>query len=76
MLAMHIAATNPVALDLGGVSRDVLEREKAILAEKNAGKPDNVLQRIFESGLKSFAKETRCSSRPMCMTVPNRWRRC
>jgi elongation factor Ts len=56
-LAMHIAATNPVALDLGGVSRDVLEREKAILAEKNAGKPDNVLQRIFESGLKSFAKE-------------------
>ena len=56
-LAMHIAATNPVALDLGGVARDVLEREKAILAEKNAGKPDNVLQRIFESGLKSFAKE-------------------
>jgi elongation factor Ts len=56
-LAMHIAATNPVALDLGGVAADVLEREKAILAEKNAGKPANVLQRIFESGLKSFAKE-------------------
>jgi elongation factor Ts len=56
-LAMHIAASNPVALDLGGVAPDVLEREKAILAEKNAGKPANVLQRIFESGLKSFAKE-------------------
>jgi elongation factor Ts len=56
-LAMHIAATNPVALDLGGVAPEVLEREKAILAEKNAGKPANVLQRIFESGLKSFAKE-------------------
>jgi elongation factor Ts len=56
-LAMHIAATNPVALDLSGVSPDVLEREKAILAEKNAGKPQNVLQRIFESGLKSFAKD-------------------
>jgi elongation factor Ts len=56
-LAMHIAATNPVALDLTGVSPEVLEREKAILAEKNAGKPDNVLQRIFESGLKSFAKD-------------------
>jgi elongation factor Ts len=56
-LAMHIAATNPVALDLSGVSPEVLEREKAILAEKNAGKPANVLQRIFESGLKSFAKD-------------------
>jgi elongation factor Ts len=56
-LAMHIAATNPVALDLSGVSPEVLEREKGILAEKNAGKPENVLQRIFESGLKSFAKD-------------------
>jgi elongation factor Ts len=56
-LAMHIAATNPVALDLSGVSPEILEREKAILAEKNAGKPANVLQRIFESGLKSFAKD-------------------
>jgi len=56
-LAMHVAATNPVALDLSGVSPEVLEREKAILAEKNAGKPANVLQRIFESGLKSFAKD-------------------
>jgi elongation factor Ts len=56
-LAMHIAATNPVALDLGGVAPEVLEREKGILAEKNAGKPENVLQRIFESGLKSFAKD-------------------
>jgi elongation factor Ts len=56
-LAMHIAASNPVALDLGAVAPEVLEREKAILAEKNAGKPANVLQRIFESGLKSFAKE-------------------
>jgi elongation factor Ts len=56
-LAMHVAATNPVALDLSGVSPEVLEREKGILAEKNAGKPANVLQRIFESGLKSFAKD-------------------
>jgi elongation factor Ts len=56
-LAMHVAATNPVALDLSGVAPEVLEREKAILAEKNAGKPANVLQRIFESGLKSFAKD-------------------
>jgi elongation factor Ts len=57
MLAMHVAATNPVALDLAGVPKETIEREKAILAEKNAGKPEKVLEKIMESGLKSFAKE-------------------
>jgi elongation factor Ts len=56
-LAMHVAATNPVALDLASVDPAVLEREKAILAEKNAGKPAHVLEKIIESGLKSYAKE-------------------
>jgi elongation factor Ts len=57
MLAMHIAATNPVAMDLAGVPAETLEREKAILEEKNAGKPANVLEKIVASGLKSYAKE-------------------
>ncbi len=56
-IAMHVAATNPVALDLAGVPADVIAREKAILAEKNAGKPAHVIEKIAESGLKSFAKE-------------------
>jgi elongation factor Ts len=56
-LAMHVAATNPVALDLASVDPEVLVREKAILAEKNAGKPAHVLEKITESGLKSYAKE-------------------
>lgn len=56
-LAMHVAATSPVALDLASVAPEVLEREKAILAEKNAGKPAHVLEKITESGLKSYAKE-------------------
>ena len=57
LLAMHIAATNPVALDLSGVPAETIAREKAILAEKNAGKPDKVLEKIMESGLKTYAKE-------------------
>jgi elongation factor Ts len=57
MLAMHIAATNPVAMDLEGVPSETLAREKAILEEKNAGKPANVLEKIIASGLKSYAKE-------------------
>ncbi len=56
-VAMHIAATNPVALDGSSVDPAVLEREKAILRDKNAGKPDHVMEKIIESGLKSYFKE-------------------
>jgi elongation factor Ts len=56
-VAMHIAATNPVALDASGVSADIVAREKAILMDKNAGKPANVMEKIVESGLKSYFKE-------------------
>jgi elongation factor Ts len=57
MIAMHVAATNPVALNLDGVPAETLEREKAILADKNKGKPPQVLEKIVTSGLKSYAKE-------------------
>mgnify|MGYP001440909798 FL=1 len=56
-IAMHVAATNPVAVDASGIDAATVERESAILREKNAGKPDNVLQKIVESGLKSYYKE-------------------
>ena len=57
LLAMHVAAANPVALELSGVPTATLEREKAILAEKNAGKPPQVMEKIVQSGLRSYAKE-------------------
>jgi elongation factor Ts len=58
MLAMHVAATNPVSHEPRvAFPADVLAREKAILEEKNAGKPANVLEKIIASGLKTYAKE-------------------
>ncbi len=57
LLSMHVAATNPVAMDLAGVPPETLAREKAILEEKNAGKPAAVLEKIIASGLKTYAKE-------------------
>ncbi len=56
-IAMHVAAANPVALDAAGVDPAVLEREKNVLAEKNAGKPAHVLEKIVESGMKTYYKE-------------------
>ncbi|MBI2719187.1 MAG: elongation factor Ts [Rhizobiales bacterium] len=57
MLAMHVAAANPVAMELSAVPPETLAREKAILEEKNAGKPAHVLEKIVASGLKTYAKE-------------------
>ena len=56
-IAMHIAAMNPLAVDASGIDAQTVERESAILREKNAGKPDHVLQKIVDSGLKSYYKE-------------------
>lgn len=58
-IAMHVAAANPQALDSASIDADVVAREKAILAEKAqaSGKPANVVEKIVESGLKTFFKE-------------------
>jgi elongation factor Ts len=56
-LAMHVASANPLALDASGLDPATVEREKKLLIEKNAGKPEHVLQKIVDSGLKTYAKE-------------------
>lgn len=59
LVAMHIAAANPLAIDPSGLSADVIAREKGVLSDKAkaSGKPANVIEKIVESGLKTFYKE-------------------
>jgi elongation factor Ts len=56
-IAMHVAAASPIALDSKTVDPAVVEREKNVLRDKNAGKPANVLDKIVESGMKTYFKE-------------------
>src|SRR5215207_2630391 len=58
-LAMHVAAANPQALDPSGLDPAVVKREKDVLADKyrQQGKPENVIEKIVESGLKTYYKE-------------------
>src|SRR5216684_3025485 len=58
-LAMHVAATNPQALDPAGLDPAVVKREKDVLADKyrQQGKPENVIDKIVVSGLKTYYKE-------------------
>ncbi len=58
-LAMHVAAANPAALDAASLDPETVRREKDVLADKyrQQGKPDNVIEKIVESGLKTYYKE-------------------
>ncbi|WP_026608276.1 translation elongation factor Ts [Methylocapsa acidiphila] len=57
LIALHVAAASPAALESSGLDPAVVEREKTVLAEKNAGKPAHVLEKIVDSGLKTYFKE-------------------
>jgi len=58
-IAMHIAASNPQALDAAGLDPQIVAREKDVMADKyrQQGKPDAMIAKIVESGLKTFYKE-------------------
>lgn len=58
-LAMHVAAANPQALDAAGLDPQAVAREKDVMADKyrQQGKPDAMIEKIVESGLKTYYKE-------------------
>jgi elongation factor Ts len=59
LVAMHVAAANPQAVDPSGLDPVIVEREKNVLADKfkAQGKPAAMIEKIVESGLKTFYKE-------------------
>jgi elongation factor Ts len=59
MVAMHVASANPQAIDASGLDAATIERERSILTEKfkAQGKPASVIDKIVESGLKTFYKD-------------------
>ncbi len=58
-IAMHVAASNPQALDAASLDPEVVRREKDVMADKyrQQGKPDAMIEKIVESGLKTYYKE-------------------
>jgi elongation factor Ts len=58
-IAMHVASTNPQAVDSARLDPAVVQREKDILADKfrEQGKPAAMIEKIVESGIKTFFKE-------------------
>ncbi|HBG56829.1 MAG TPA: elongation factor Ts, partial [Porphyromonadaceae bacterium] len=58
--AMQVAAMNPIAVTAESIPAEVKEKELEIAREKarEAGKPENLLDRIAEGALQKFYKES------------------
>jgi elongation factor Ts len=59
LVAMQVAASNPQAIDASGLDPAVIAREREVIADKARaqGKAEKVIDKIVESGLKSYYKE-------------------
>jgi elongation factor Ts len=59
-IAMHVAATNPIALSAEEVDPAVVERERAIFTEqaRESGKPAAVIEKMVEGRVRKFYEES------------------
>ncbi|MBL4891052.1 MAG: elongation factor Ts [Rhizobiaceae bacterium] len=59
-VAMHVAATNPVAATKDEMPADVVERERAIYVEQAAesGKPENIVEKMVEGRMRKYFQES------------------
>jgi len=58
-IAMHVAATSPLALNTEELDPAVIEREKSVFIEqaRESGKPDNIIEKMVEGRLRKFYEE-------------------
>jgi len=58
-LAMHVAASNPLALSSDLIDKDVLKKEQDLVAEelKNSGKPEEIAQKISLGKMNKFKQD-------------------
>jgi len=65
-LAMHIAATKPVAVSREEIAADVIEKERGIAAARAAesGKPANIVDKMVEGAVNKFIAEVTLLSQP------------
>ncbi len=58
-VAMHVAATSPLALNTEDLDQAVVERERAVFSEqaRESGKPENIIEKMVEGRLRKFYEE-------------------
>ena len=68
-LTMHIAAMNPIALDSENISKEILDKEKELIAEelKNSGKSEDIANKISIGKINKFKEESSLISQAWVM---------
>ena len=58
-LSMHIAASNPLSVDINGINEQILKKEQELITEelKNSGKPEDIAKKISSGKMNKFKEE-------------------
>ena len=58
-LSMHIAASNPIALDSSSIDKSIIDKEQQLVTEelKNSGKPEDIAKKISLGKMNKFKEE-------------------
>ncbi len=56
---MHIAASNPLALKVKDINKEILKKEESLISEelKNTGKPDEIIKKISIGKINKFKED-------------------
>ena len=68
-LSMHIAASNPLALEASDIDREILDKEHKLISEelKNTGKPEEIVKKISIGKINKFKEENALLSQSWVM---------
>ncbi len=68
-LSMHIAASNPLALESEKIDKNILSKEESLISEelKNTGKPDEIIKKISIGKIKKFKEDNALLTQPWVM---------
>ena len=68
-LSMHIAASNPLALDQKSIDQSIIDKEQELVSEelKNSGKPEEIAKKISLGKMNKFKEENALLSQPWVM---------
>ena len=68
-LSMHIAASNPLALDSSSIDQAIIDKEQELVTEelKNSGKPDDIAKKISLGKMNKFKEENSLLSQAWVM---------
>ena len=68
-LSMHIAASNPLAVEANSIEKEVLDKEITLISKelKSTGKPENIIKKISTGKINKFMKDNAILSQPWVM---------